>query len=374
MRDLAEHDVAVRRDAVTQLQRVDLVVVAEPSATQIEAAVIGEVSAHALAPAQGGRHHVHLQHVGPAVVVEIGDIDAHPGDTRVLDRRGGPVAERAIPVVDVEDVIGRDVVGNVNVGPPIPVHVGHHHAQPVPDLPQDPRLARDIREAARAVVAIEGVPAFRAGAADAEGVRVGGAAGKVLGGIVEQEEVEAAVAVVVEEDGVGGVAGVGDAEAGRGFGERAIAVIDEQQVGPVFPLGRLWPGDGDVDIQISVVVDVHHGRAGGPAGRRDPGRRRDVLEPHVPFVPVQPARDHVAREENVGQAVVIDVPDRHARAVVDVGVGLHVEGIIGRDRVRERDTRSHRGEELEHWAIGSFGPAPSDGEQGDDEGAAHEGG
>src|SRR5216110_241085 len=62
-------------DAVAQLQRVDIVVVAKSPATQVHATAMGEKPAHPLLAVQRGRHHVHLQDVGPAVVVEIGDID-----------------------------------------------------------------------------------------------------------------------------------------------------------------------------------------------------------------------------------------------------------------------------------------------------------
>ena len=371
---VAEDHVPVRRDAVAQLQRVDVVRVAKPPATEIEATAIGEIPAHAFLPLERGREHVHLEDVGPAVVIEVGDIDAHARKARVLEPGTGLVGERSVPVIDVEDIVGCDVVGDVDIGPAVVVHVRHHHPESVSDLLQDPRLPGYIREGPIAVVAIELVVAFRAAALDAERVRVRHATGKVLGGIVEQKEVEAAIPVVIEEHGVGGETRIGDAVACRGLGERAVAVIDEQQVGPVLSFGALGPGDGDVDVQIPVVIDVHHGGAGGPPVRGDPRRLRDVFEPHAARVPVQPARDHVAAEENVRQSVVIDVSDRYARAVVYVGLGLHVHGIVGGDGVRERDPGSCRGQELEQWAIGSFGPAPSDGEQGDDEGAAHEGG
>src|SRR5439155_281807 len=106
--------------------------------------------------------HVHLQNVGPAVVVEIGDINAHTRKTRVLEPRAGPIGKRSIAVVDVEDVIGCDVVRDVEVGPPVPVQVGHRHAESIPELPQYPRFLRYIGECPVAVVAIELVVAGRA--------------------------------------------------------------------------------------------------------------------------------------------------------------------------------------------------------------------
>src|SRR5207249_9359378 len=123
--DFAEDDITGLRDAVTQLQRVDVVIVAKSPATQLYLTAVGEVPAHALALGQGGRHHVHLQNVGPAVVIEIGDVHAHAREARVLEPRTSPVGERSISVVDVEDIIGGDVVGDVEIGPPVPVQVGN---------------------------------------------------------------------------------------------------------------------------------------------------------------------------------------------------------------------------------------------------------
>ena len=179
--DVAKDDVAVWRDAVAQLQRVDVVRVAKPPATEIEAAAIGEIPAHAFLSFQGGRQHVHLQNVRPAVVIEVGDIDAHARKTGMLEPRTGLIGKRPIPVVDVEDIIGCDVVGDIDVGPAVTVHVCDDDPESIPDLLQDPRLPGYISKGPIAVVAIELVVAFRAAALHAERVRVRGATGKVLG-------------------------------------------------------------------------------------------------------------------------------------------------------------------------------------------------
>src|SRR5205809_2391392 len=91
---------------------------------QLHATAVGEVPAHPFASGQARRHHVHLNNVGPAVVVEVGDVDPHPREAGVLEPSRGLVGERAIAVVDVEDIVGRDVVRDVDVGSPIPVEVG----------------------------------------------------------------------------------------------------------------------------------------------------------------------------------------------------------------------------------------------------------
>ena len=268
------------------------------SAAQLHLAAVGQVATHPFSLVQGGRHHVDLQDVGPAVVVEVGDIDAHAGEARVLEPAGGLIGERSVSVVDVQDIVGRDVVRDIDVGPPVAVDVADHNAEPISELAENPRFAGNVGKRAVAVVAIQlvvtaGVPAADAGRACFLTTR------KVVGRVVQQKQVEVAVAVVVEEDGVGGEARIGDPVPCGRFREGVIPVVDEQQIGPLFGLGPFGSGNGDVNIQVPVVVDVHHGGAGGPAVCGDARGLRDVFEPHVALVHVQAARDHVAREENV---------------------------------------------------------------------------
>src|SRR5439155_23205295 len=94
--DFTEYNVPTLRHAVAQLQRVDVVNVAKPSAAQVHATAMREIPAHPLASLQGGRHHVHLHNVGPAVVIEISDIDTHARKARMLEPRAGLIGERAI--------------------------------------------------------------------------------------------------------------------------------------------------------------------------------------------------------------------------------------------------------------------------------------
>src|SRR3989454_12375959 len=50
--DFTKDDVPVLRDAVAQLQRIDVVIVAKPSAAQVHATAIREIPAHPLASLQ----------------------------------------------------------------------------------------------------------------------------------------------------------------------------------------------------------------------------------------------------------------------------------------------------------------------------------
>src|SRR5258708_3652127 len=201
------------------------------------------------------------------------------------------------------------------------------------DVSQDAGLLRHVGKAAVAVIAVQRVPAFGALTAQAEGVLVGGAARKVPGRVIQQEEVEEAVVVVVEKDRMRGVRRVRNAVRSSRLRERAVAVVDEEKIGPVVALAAAARrGHRHVDVEVAVVVDVHHRRARTPPVGEDPGSFEHVFELHVAFVPVQPAGHHVAAEEQVGEAVIVDVPDGHAGAVIDVHVLLHVEGVVRRDR------------------------------------------
>jgi hypothetical protein len=349
--DLAEYDVSIFRDAVRELKGIRREVVAYAPVAKLVDAVEGGKTEHALAPLERAREHVHLQHVRPTVVVEVGDVDPHPGEARVLDRLRCPVGERAVAVVDIQDVVGDDVVGDVDVGPRVAVDVGDRDAEAVAGDAEDPRLVRHIREVSLAVVLVELIVAVRRVVSHPERGRREIAAREVGGGVVEHEQVEASVAVVVEEDGLRREAGVGDSVLRRCFREGSIPVVDEEQVGARLRGGPRRSRQGGVDVEVAVVVDVHHRDPGDPPVGRDPRLFGHVLEPHVALVEVQATRDHVAGEEEVGEPVVVHVADGDAGAIVDVGVGLDVEGVARRDGVREGDAGAVRAEQLEHRAL-----------------------
>ena len=149
------------------------------------------------------------------------------------------------------------------------------------------------------------------------------------------------------------------------FREGSIPVVDEEQIRARLRRGPRRSRHGDVDVEVAVAVDVDHRDAGGPPIGPDPRARGHVLEPHVALVEVQATRDHVAGEVQVGEPVVVDVADGDAGAVVDVGVGLNVEGVARRDGVRERDSGPVRREQLEHGTLAR--PAAGEGEQREQE-------
>ena len=265
----------------------------------------------------------------------------------MLQRTSGCVDERSVTLIDVQDIVRRAVVRDIDVRPAISVHVGDDDAQAKAGIPQYAGFPGDIRERSVTAVPVEQVVTARRLTAHTRWVAPD-ATRKILRRIVEKEEVEASVPVVVQEGGVGREVGVGDPVLCSSFGEGPIAVVDEQQIRALLRLRPFGSRNGHIDIQIPVVVDVHHRRAGGPSVRVDARPLGDIIEPHLPFVQVEAARDHVAGKEDVRQSVVVDITDRYAGAVVHVDVSLNIERVVGCDGVHEGDAGLLRAQELEY--------------------------
>src|SRR5207253_3209206 len=79
--------------------------------------------------------------------------------------------------------------------------------------------------------------------------RTGGPTRDVLRRVVQQEEVDVAIAVVIEAGSVPGGTAVGHPVFAHAFRECAIAVVDEQQIRAIHSLGSgAGAGDGGVDV------------------------------------------------------------------------------------------------------------------------------
>src|ERR1700722_2064248 len=78
-------------------------------------------------------------------------------------------------------------------------------------------------------------------------------------------------------------------------------------------------GIADIDVQPAVAVDVDHGDAGAPhAILAKAGFVGDVFKFEIPFVEIKLIGPHIGGEEDIGKAVVVDVADGYAAAVVKV--------------------------------------------------------
>ena len=244
-----------------------------------------------------GAGHLRDHEVGQAVVVDVGGVGAHREPRRVRHGRGQDAGERAVAVVAVEAVRGREVVRDVEVGPAVAVVVEPGGRVAVGRLARDAGLGGNLVEGPVPPVVVE-----------AGRLAVGGAGG--VRDVREHEEVKVAVAVVVLE-GPDHAARheVHACRVGRLL-EVAVAVVQVKQVGRVEA--------ADVDVEEAVAVHVGHRRAGLPAGAvgggraRDAGRGRDVDELEGRDLPEELGRARLVRHEDIREPVAIDVTDGEA--------------------------------------------------------------
>src|SRR5216684_2129462 len=247
--------------------------------------------------------HVQDHEVRPPVVVQVRGIDAHRGVAGVSDGGGDGLGKCAVAVIEIEEVILLKVVGDVQVRAAVPVQIARDDAQAVAHAAAvDAGLVAHVYEMPP-VVSVEVVSDPRV-ARRALPARAGLALGARRVG--QQVHVQVAVAVIVEEEGLGGEASELETVFLRAVGEGAIAVVDVEHVVPV-------PAEivdaRNVDVDVAVPVDVGHRDAGLPAdGIGDPRPLGDVLELVIPLVQVEPVGTSVRGEVEVRQAV----DERHA--------------------------------------------------------------
>jgi len=90
---------------------------------------------------------------------------------------------------------------------------------------------------------------------------------------MRDEEIEMAVAIVVDERGARAPQRIGEARLRRDVGERAVAAIVEERRGAE---------PGDEQVEEAVVVVVADGRAHAVDAQREPGTVGDVGEAKAP--------------------------------------------------------------------------------------------
>ncbi len=157
----------------------------------------------------------------------------------------------------------------------------------------------------------------------------------------KQEEVEVAVAVVIQEIGLTARVRIHQTVRGGLFFEDGDAVgvrslVDVELVDA--PLERQVAGVAHVDVEQAVTVDVshRHARLPGIPTSGDAGLIRDVFEAEVALVEIQPVVGHISGEIEVVQAVAVQVSDGHARAVREI---LEEQLIAMRRRLLGQDVR-----------------------------------
>src|SRR5262249_22551743 len=143
--------------------------------------------------------------------------------------------------------------------------------------------------------------------------------------VVDDDEVEPAVAVVIDEADGGGPQRIPEPGLIGDVLELAAAPVQEQLDAGVL---------GDDDVGQAVVVDVADGHAGVVAADPQAGTLRHVLELAAAQVPVQPVDRGRAgaaggEEVDVEQTVAVEVEQGHAGAVnLRQLVAAQVAGVV----------------------------------------------
>ena len=267
--------------------------------------------------------HVGSEKIGIPVVIDIGHIDTHGRHTDMPHAVFQLVLKGPVALVDVEIVSFIRVVGDIDIGPAVAVDVGDHCAQPEADQrAMDAGFLRDFSEMT-VVVAIKVVAAAFENWFDGpcrvdevapvgiiEGIHRNGA-------VLDHKAVEIAIAIIVKKGDLGSIGGDIETIFFCRLGECAIVVIDVQLV-PAVAVTHVT-GIANVDIEPAVVVDVDENRAGTPhAILLEPGFGGDVFELEISFIKIEFVGAHVGRKEDVREAVVIDVSDGYAAAVIEI--------------------------------------------------------
>ena len=267
-----------------------------------------------------------------AVTVVVGNGRAHAGLLApVVVESGagddGNVAERAVVIVVVKNA-GRAVARDINVRPAVVVVIKSGNAERVVPVGLiDAGFGGDIFESAVAKIVIKDIfrprQATRAAHHRHAFPHAGGPlAGSGRGGQIEidvvgDEQIELAVAVVVDKSAPGapGFSVAGNFGFLADVGEGAVSVVVVEDVFAVV---------GDVKIFPAVVVVVADAYALAPPGVSQAGFCRDVGESAVMVVAIKvarwgfPWREGIKRRavhhKNVGPAVVVIVKDGDAGA------------------------------------------------------------
>ena len=281
--------------------------------------------------------------VEPRVVVGVEPRRAEAGVRqagRPEPRLGAPVGEEARAVVDVERVrLGADV-GHEQVAVAVAVDVAHvdpHARLRRPDrVDGHPGEQRVVPEAPPALVHPQLVGLAVVGDVDVDqAVRVqvrgddaeGGAVGRVDAGLGRHVGEGAVAAVPIEAIGLIGIALRG-----------AVARLGGRRPAPVAVSRRVVDVVADVEVEPAVVIRVDEGGRHPPEGVVGAAGRADVGERAVAVVPEELVGP-LPRSVEVGPAVVVEVAGGHPHAVgadVEAAPRRHVgeaqrAGAVGAD-------------------------------------------
>ena len=204
--------------------------------------------------------HIQRHDIGPAVVVYVGDIRPHGRIGRMRQHIARGFDERPVPAIHVQIIVLDIVVGNIQIGPAVPVHVARNGAKPETQrIPDNARRFARVRKAP-AVVPVQFVACKRV-ARSPHILHVETA--QAPDRMIQEVHIQVAVPVVIEEDGVVRIRRIVQAVLSRPFGKRPVPVVDVQGV-PATTLAD--PARfAHIYIQMAVPVRVRHDDAGRPA-------------------------------------------------------------------------------------------------------------
>ena len=311
VRVLREHRLDLRIDIARHIHQIGPAVVVQighsgaPLDVAIQHAETGgerDVLEHAFSEAAIQRGdvvgEVRLEQVQQAVTVEVTDGESHPrllgAVLAVRDAAlDGRVGERPVVVVVVQNRRGR-VARDVDVDPPVAVEVGRRCGHGITaGHAGDARHRGHVGERAVAVVVKQEVRIGRQPARAAVDRHtlpdaVGPAADfrrrrEIEPEIVRHEQIDTAVAVVVDERAARSPSGSTGRQA-RAGGDVSEAAVSEVVIEHVLPVV------GREQIEAAVVVVVADADARCPADRAETGARRDIGERAIVVVAVEMRR------------------------------------------------------------------------------------
>ena len=263
----------------------------------------------------------------PAIAIDVGGVDAHAGFVATVFTGGNSghqryIFEGAVMFIEEEE-IGPGVVCNRDVGPSVVVEVGEYDAHALGfRLAYAGRTAR-VGESPVVVVVVE----LDVLALVISGMAVGTVSRTLLtapqvvfGGpldVVRDNKIEPSVFVVIEPPGAGGPSSfVGNASFRSDVGESSVAIIVIENRAAI---------TGDVQIRVSVVVEVADGNTLTIVTfAAYAGLFRDIGESAVAVVVVKSAAQRVRRlvgvscrrldEEEIHEPILIVVDPGNACA------------------------------------------------------------
>ena len=175
--------------------------------------------------------------------------------------------------IDPELVWGR-VVGDVDIEPAVAVEIIGDDAEPGAVGAGDPGRFGDIGEMTAAVIAIEAIRRRTVGPRPAVVARAGSVGAGLVAcereiQVVRHEQIEIAIAVVVEKGRARAPERIAHARVARHIGERPVSVVAKQ---------RIRSEARDEEIQVAVVVVVADSDAHSISAQTDPRLCRDIGE------------------------------------------------------------------------------------------------